>query len=159
MARERLLALLALSFAELHALTDFENGYIYDSGVVISLVLAALLRLPFDGFGGAFDLIKGAAAGAIPLTAISIFKPSWMGRGDALLMAGLGALMGWKAALLAVYFAFIIGGIIAFCLLLSGLANRYTFLPFAPFILLGTACAVLIRWEVLERAGIFISLI
>ena len=153
----RVSALAALCFACFHALTDFENGYIYDGAVVASLAVAVAISLSSARWSP-LPLLLGAFAGGAPIAAVALLTRGGMGGGDAFLMCGIGAIVGWKAALLTLYCAFIAGGAVAFALLLLKRVDRRAELPFAPFMFVGAACALLFRWTVLERLGICMTL-
>lgn len=81
--------------------------------------------------------ILGAAAGFIPLFIIHLIKPDGMGLGDPKYAAMIGMALGWKGALIAVFFGVIIGGLFGVFLLLTKKASRKTEIPFIPFLTLG----------------------
>jgi leader peptidase (prepilin peptidase)/N-methyltransferase len=62
-----------------------------------------------------------------------------MGEGDGGLLALLGACLGWRAMLLALFVAVMVGGVMAVFLLLSGRRGRREAIPFGPYIALGGA--------------------
>ena len=53
------------------------------------------------------------------------------------LATALGIWLGWEAALIAVWIAFILGGIAAILLLVTGRKKRRDGIPFGPFLALG----------------------
>ena len=65
-----------------------------------------------------------------------------MGGGDLKLGAMLGAFLGWKALLLALFVAVVLGGVVAIVLLASGLRGRKDPIPFGPFLAIGGAVAI-----------------
>lgn len=67
-----------------------------------------------------------------------------MGGGDVKLGAMLGAFLGWKATLLAIFLAVVGGGLIALALLGLGVRGRKDPIPFGPF--LAAAGAVALFW-------------
>ncbi len=74
-----------------------------------------------------------------------------MGGGDMKLGAMLGAFLGWKVTLVALFVAVALGGALAGALLISGRARRKEPIPFGPFLAVGGAIAMLwgerlIRW-------------
>lgn len=77
-------------------------------------------------------------AGALFLTIILVSRGG-MGGGDLKLGAMLGAFLGWKALLLALFVAIVLGGVVGIALLLSGLRGRKDAVPFGPFLALGGA--------------------
>lgn len=60
-----------------------------------------------------------------------------MGGGDVKLGAMLGAFLGWKITLLAIFIAVITGGLLAVTLLALGIAGRRQPIPFGPFLAAG----------------------
>jgi leader peptidase (prepilin peptidase)/N-methyltransferase len=69
---------------------------------------------------------------------ICIISPEGMGYGDVKLAAFAGLVTAFPGALAAVFGSFILGGIVAIGLLASGVAQRKTAIPFAPFLCLTT---------------------
>ncbi|HSD32070.1 MAG TPA: prepilin peptidase [Gemmatimonadales bacterium] len=80
-------------------------------------------------------------AGALFLTIILVSRGG-MGGGDLKLGAMLGAFLGWKALLFALFVAIILGGVLGIALLLSGLRGRKDAVPFGPFLAIGGAAAL-----------------
>jgi len=66
-----------------------------------------------------------------------------MGGGDLKLGAMLGAFLGWKALLVALFVAVALGGLAAAGLLASGRRARKDAVPFGPFLAIGGAAALL----------------
>lgn len=139
------LAFSALGAAAVHALTDLADGYIYDSAVIVSIAAALILRLCWQGAGGLISAFMGAAAGWCPMALVIFLSRGGMGWGDANMMAGIGALLGWKLALISLYAGVIAGGFTALFLLLSGRVRRRDTLPMAPFLSFGVCAALLCR--------------
>ena len=76
-----------------------------------------------------------------------------MGGGDMKLAAMLGAFLGYKMALLAIFSAVILGGLLAGVLMATGLRRRKDPIPFGPFLALGGVLALfageeMFRWYV-----------
>jgi leader peptidase (prepilin peptidase) / N-methyltransferase len=80
-------------------------------------------------------------AGALFLTIILVSRGG-MGGGDLKLGAMLGAFLGWKALLFALFVAIILGGVVGIALLVSGLRGRKDAVPFGPFLAIGGAVAL-----------------
>jgi leader peptidase (prepilin peptidase)/N-methyltransferase len=146
-----LLAFSALGAAAVHALTDLTDGYIYDSAVLVSFAAAAVLRWFWQGAGGLVSAFLGAAAGWLPLALVILLTRGGMGWGDAGMMAGVGALLGWKLILISLYFGVTAGGVCALILLLSGRVRRRDALPLAPFLAFGVCAALLCRYFPVQR--------
>lgn len=117
-------------------MTDIENGYIYDLGILMMVVCAVLLRL----WGGVPALINGAygaATGFVIIYIIIVLTRGAMGTGDAMLMMGTGALLGWRLTLTVIYFGFIIGGLYVIPLLFTKRLRTKDSVPLAPFFACG----------------------
>jgi leader peptidase (prepilin peptidase)/N-methyltransferase len=63
-----------------------------------------------------------------------IYKKKVMGDGDIKLMASIGAFIGWKKALLAVFIAAVMGGIAVLILLAAKKIKKKEYIPFGPFL-------------------------
>lgn len=68
-----------------------------------------------------------------------------MGMGDMKLGAMLGAFLGWRLGLFALFVAVVAGGVMAAGLLLAGRKGRKDAVPFGPFLALGGATALLVE--------------
>jgi len=81
-----------------------------------------------------------------------------MGGGDVKLGAMLGAFLGWKVALLSIFLAVLLGGIVALVLLGSRTTGRKDPIPFGPFLAAGGAAGLfcgerLVTWYMSAFAG------
>jgi leader peptidase (prepilin peptidase) / N-methyltransferase len=85
------------------------------------------------------DSLLGIALGGGIFLVIILVSRGGMGGGDMKLGAMLGAFLGWKVALLALFIAVLLGGMFAIALLLSGARGRKDAVPFGPFLALGGA--------------------
>ncbi|AZO95690.1 prepilin peptidase [Halocella sp. SP3-1] len=61
-----------------------------------------------------------------------------LGMGDVKLVAVIGAVIGWQFTLIGIFLASLIGSITGLILMIAGIMDRKTRIPFAPFIGLGT---------------------
>jgi leader peptidase (prepilin peptidase) / N-methyltransferase len=77
------------------------------------------------------------------LIAVIVLSGGGMGGGDVKLGAMMGAFLGYKLALLALFLAVILGGLVAVSLLLTRLRQRKDPIPFGPFLATGAAIALL----------------
>ncbi len=126
----------------LNSLTDLYSGYIYDAFALIPGVLCLVFRLP-GGVSGVMDGFLGAALAFGFIALIIVLSHGGMGWGDAVLMAGVGAGLGWKLAALGLYLGLMAGGFFALVLLLLRRVGRKTAIPLGPFLALGGILAVL----------------
>jgi len=72
----------------------------------------------------------------LSFVAKKIFKKEALGLGDVKLMIPLSLLLSWPKTALSIFLAFIIGGIFAMLMLLTGRKKFGQVLPFAPFLIL-----------------------
>lgn len=153
-------ALSAAAFCtmEFHSLTDYRSGYIYDSAAIISFLTGLALRALAGCWDGVLAALLGAAAGAAPVVIVILLTRGGVGWGDATMMAGLGAILGWRMALLALYAGVIAGGVAALVLLVSGRVKRRDALPLAPFLLVGLTLALFFGPSFAARLGLRVSL-
>ncbi len=148
---ERFAVLTAFFAMEYHALTDWLSRNIDVKAACLSLLAGAALRL---WRGDAISALAGSMAGAVPVVvALALVRGSF-GPGDAALMAGVGSLLGWKLALLTLYFGTLTSGAWALALLCIGRVGRRDALPFAPFLLTGLLCACFFGPSLLRRFGV-----
>ncbi len=83
-----------------------------------------------------FDPLMGMFTGFGVLLIISLVGV--MGGGDIKYMTGAGLLLGTKMTLIAIYFAFISGGLVALLLLVTKRVKRKSQIAFGPYLVLGT---------------------
>lgn len=133
----------------LNALTDLDTGYVYDHLAGALAVAGAVMRL-FGGLSPFLDGLYGAVAGALCIAVIIVASRGGMGWGDATLMAGAGAVLGWKMALLGIYIGFMVGGVVAIGLVAAKKKKRKDALPLAPFLAAGVMTALLFGPEILK---------
>jgi len=101
------------------------------------------------------ESLLGVAVGGGIFLVIILASGGGMGGGDMKLGAMLGAFLGWKIALLALFLAVLTGGVVALGLLMFRRRGRKDAIPFGPFLALGGAVTLLwgeslLRWY-LER--------
>lgn len=119
-------------------------------------IIPDVLSLPFIAFGFILsffiriitpvDSLLGILAGGGSLLIIAIvgsklFKKEAMGGGDIKLAAMIGAFLGWKLTLLALFLGFFLGSIIGVIVLVTS-KNKSDVLPFGPFIALGAFISI-----------------
>ena len=97
------------------------------------------------------ESLLGIAVGGGLLFAVILLSGGGMGGGDMKLGAMIGAFLGYKLALLALFVAVILGGLVAVALLSTGIRRRKDPIPFGPFLAAGAALAMLwgeavLRW-------------
>jgi leader peptidase (prepilin peptidase) / N-methyltransferase len=136
-----LLALIAITF------TDLEHHIIPDwitlPGILVGLAfqLYPSPRAVIDALIGC--LLGGGIFYLIAWLSPKVFGQEGMGGGDIKLAAMMGAFLGWKVVLLAIYVAVLVGGVGGALLLLLRLKRLGQHLAFGPFLALGGVVAAL----------------
>ncbi len=104
-------------------------------------------------------LCGGGLIWGIRVVAGYVMAVEAMGFGDVLLMAMIGAFIGWQATLMSIFFAFISSVVIA---LLTWMLTGKKDLPFGPYLCAGTAIVVIgwsDYWEIWVRSFSFLGLL
>ena len=122
---------------------DLEHQLIPDHLTLPGIVVGFLTSFLGTRASWLDSLLGILAVGGI-LVAVIILSGGGMGGGDVKLGAMMGAFLGYKLALLALFLAVILGGFVALALLFTGIRRRKDPIPFGPF--LATAGAVAILW-------------
>jgi len=76
---------------------------------------------------------------------IIIISKGGMGGGDLKLSVYLGIFLGFPASIYAIYYGFLVGGIFALILLISGRKGLKAKIPFGPFLVIGALTTLLIN--------------
>lgn len=137
-----LVAWLFLSALVAIAGIDLEHKLIPDRitlpGIAVGFLTSFLgTRVPW------LDSLIGILAGGGILFAVIVLSGGGMGGGDMKLGAMMGAFLGYKLALLALFLAVIFGGLVALGLLSTGIRRRKDPIPFGPFLAIAAAVAIL----------------
>jgi leader peptidase (prepilin peptidase)/N-methyltransferase len=111
---------------------------------------AALLLLA-AATSGHWPTLLRAALGGLALAgfylALLLISPSAMGLGDVKLATSLGTLLawfGWRPLIAGGFAGFLLAGLFAVALVLSGRATRKQQIPFGPFMILGAFLVILL---------------
>ncbi|KKU49292.1 hypothetical protein A3H10_01750 [Candidatus Uhrbacteria bacterium RIFCSPLOWO2_12_FULL_46_10] len=120
---------------------DF-RWYIVPDEVSIPLIIFALLANIFLGIPFASLLLGMAIGGGLYFLLWFVSQGRWVGAGDIRLGLLLGAILGTKGALAALFIAYMIGGIIAVFLLATGQKKFGSKLPMGTFLTMGTFIAM-----------------
>ena len=133
--------------------TDLSHTMIPDAitlpGIVIGL-LCAILILPI----GLVDSLLGVLLGGGLLWFLAwvspyVFGKEGMGGGDIKLMAMVGAFLGWQPVLLAIMIGSFLGSIVGVGLIAAGVLRRDQYIPFGPFLSVGSLLALLFHQPLL----------
>ncbi len=138
------LVLMCLFFAALVAIAgiDLEHQLIPDRITLPGIAMGFLTSFLGTRLSWLDSLIGILGVGGI-LVAVIILSGGGMGGGDVKLGAMMGAFLGYKLALLALFLAVILGGFVALALLFTGIRRRKDPIPFGPFLAMAAAIAML----------------
>ena len=122
----------------LNSLTDFESGDVFDIFAIAPGVLGLLVRIA-GGWPAVLDGIEGAAVGWGIFALIIFLSRGGMGWGDASFMGGMGAVLGMKFTLAALYIGILAGGAFAIIMIIIGRFKwgRHDTMPLVPFLSIG----------------------
>ena len=82
-----------------------------------------------------------------------LFGKEGMGGGDIKLLAMIGAFLGWKPAILTIFFGGLLGAVVGVTLMGVRVITREAYLPFGPFLSLGAVVVILYGQEILTWYG------
>jgi leader peptidase (prepilin peptidase)/N-methyltransferase len=150
----------AVSYAVLYSAlivvtgTDLSHRVIPDAitlpGIIVGLLSGALV-LPV-GFTNSLAgvVVGGGILWFLAWLSPILFGKEGMGGGDIKLMAMVGAFLGWKPVLLAIMVASLIGSIVGGGLIAAGVMRRHEYVPFGPFLALGSVVALFFHESLLN---------
>lgn len=127
---------------------DLEH-YIIPDKILIFLVIAWILFLPFVTVNYKNSFIGMVSAGCL-LLLIAIVSKGGMGGGDIKLAAVIGLYLGWPNALLAMFLACFLAGIVGILLILLKIKSRKDIIPFGPFIAVASYITLLWGEQILN---------
>ena len=136
-------AVAVVLLAALIAITgiDLQHQLIPDAITLPGILVGLLLNLATGRISWVESVI-GILVGGGLFVAIILVSRGGMGGGDLKLGAMLGAFLGWKALLFALFVAIVLGGVVGTVLLVTGLRGRKDPVPFGPFLAAGGAMAL-----------------
>jgi len=115
--------------------------------------LSLFYRVGLTGFGimQGGDFFRALLSGAglcllfiiLQIATKAIKKVDGFGLGDIFLAPSLGLLLGWPKIIPGIFFSFVFGSIVGVGLLIFGKKKLGQYLPFGPFLILGTITALL----------------
>jgi leader peptidase (prepilin peptidase)/N-methyltransferase len=128
------------------AAIDAEHLLLPDRITLPAIVLGLALS-PFLTWSGLAAALVGAALGAGLLLALwggwlLLRREEGMGLGDVKMLAGIGAFLGWKGMLVALFTAALAGSVVGVVLLGTGRGGLKTKLPFGTFLAAGGLVAL-----------------
>ncbi|SHK07539.1 prepilin peptidase [Desulforamulus aeronauticus] len=128
-------ALIVISFIDL-------DHYIIPDKMLIFLLITWIAFLPFTTVDYLNSFAGLAAAGGLFLM-ITFVSKGGLGMGDSKLAAVLGLYLGWPNALLAMFLACFLAGIVGIFLILLKIKSPKDIIPFGPFMALAAFITLL----------------
>ena len=132
----------------LFVVIDLERGLILNRVSYPAIAVAVLFALLVPE-RTALEMLAGGLIAFVVLMAIAILIPSGMGMGDVKLAAFIGLAVGYPYVWLALFLAFVIGGLIAGALVLAKVLGRKDPIAFGPFLAAGAMVTMLFGEQIL----------
>jgi len=129
------------------AVIDLKERIIPD-GITITGILAGLLLGPVVFELSILESVMGVLLGGGLFYAIAVLSRGGMGGGDIKFIAMVGAFVGWKGVLIAIFLGSLAGAVVGIGLMLFKGMRRKTPIPFGPFLVLGAMAALLYGREI-----------
>lgn len=151
------LALLFLCVLVVITAIDIEHQLIPDR-VTLPGIVAGFAGSVATGRGSWSEPLVGILLGGGVFFVIILLSGGGMGGGDMKLGAMIGAFLGWKLLLPALFLAVFLGGVVAAALLAAGRKGRKDPIPFGPFLAFGAAVSLfwgggIVQWYLSGFAG------
>ncbi len=141
-------ALAFLSALVVIAAIDLDHQLIPDRITLPGIPLGFLANLLTTRVS-ARDSATGILVGGGIFFVIILVSRGGMGGGDMKLGAMIGAFLGWRLTILAIFFAVAVGGVVAVWLLVTGTRGRKDPVPFGPFLAVSSVVSLFWGEEVL----------
>jgi leader peptidase (prepilin peptidase)/N-methyltransferase len=115
-------------------------------GLALSLIPASLTGGQLVS-GSFLNSLIGCIAGGgtlylAALFSLLVFKKEGMGGGDIKLLAMVGAFLGWKLAMMTIVVGSVLGAVVGVTLILLRLKTKNEYIPFGPYLALGTVLSL-----------------
>ena len=138
---EAVLAFAILFLLTVVALIDWDTLEIWDRFPLLLALCGLLCFFVFPAVGWQSRLI-GLFVISLPMFILAVVIPGAFGGGDIKLMAAMGLVLGWKAALVAGFLAILAGGLYGALLLLLKKAQKKDHFAFGPFLCAASGLAL-----------------
>ncbi len=133
---------------------DLQHQIIPDSALIVALALGLIFTI--TNISTSFkEAILGMILGggfflAVAVLSQLILKKDGLGGGDIKLMGVIGLYLGWRLTVLSILLSIYSGGILGLILILTGIKKRGDYIPFGPFIAIGTAITMFFGNEIIN---------
>lgn len=122
------------------AVYDFRWQLLPDAFTIIFAIAAIVITIMI-GHSWIDMLIGGAAGGIFFALQYILSRRRWVGSGDIFLGMAMGLLLGWKLLALALFFAYVIGAMVAAVMILTKRLRMTSSIAFGPYLLAATFIA------------------
>lgn len=132
---------------------DFEHHLILNKVIYPSVVVALALSIFLPELDSVPSIASAAAGGAVGLglfLLIAIVSRGGMGWGDVKMAALIGLVTGFPLIFVTILLAVILGGLVAWILILLKVKSRKQSIPFGPFLSLATMATLLWGSDILN---------
>ena len=119
-------------------------------GIVLFILRFFLYDSLLDGaawYSPLLGMLVTSVRFLIALIGLAIYGTDAFGMGDVKIFLPIGLILGFKLALISLIFSVFIGGFAGLFLIITGLKERRSHIPFGPFIVSGTFLAILFGHE------------
>jgi leader peptidase (prepilin peptidase) / N-methyltransferase len=107
------------------------------------LIVLAVAFVPFNPTVPWVNAVIGGGAAVAFLGALGLLVRGGVARGDLLLIAPLGLLLGWPAIFIAMFVGGLLSAVVSVGLLVSRRAGLQSYIPFGPFLVAGAVITLL----------------
>ena len=126
------------------------QAMIIPNGLVLAFLAPILFDLALTGFSGLLGRVSGFFAVSLPLLLLTRLIPDCFGGGDIKLLAVCGFLLGWKAILLAAFFAVVGCGLVCMVKMALKKVKKGDHVAFGPYLAAGILAARLFYTPVMD---------
>ena len=140
-----------LVFLGLIFVYDFRHGEIPDAFSITGIVVALLINIflvPADWF---WLLVASAVGAGFFGIQYAVSRGKWVGDGDIILGAMMGAMVGWPDIMAAIFGSYVIGLAVVAVLIGAGRKRLTDAIPLGPLLAIGTAIVLFLPPEILNR--------
>ncbi len=125
--------------------SDLIYGLIPDEAVIIGIAAAAIFKQ---------NLVVGAGSALAFFVVVLATKFRGMGLGDVKLAFLIGLVLGWPAAAVGFWIAFVLGGALAVILIVLKRVNFSATIALGPFLIIGALVAALWSTKIIQYLGL-----
>jgi leader peptidase (prepilin peptidase)/N-methyltransferase len=140
--------------AVITTMTDLDWRLIPDEATALLAVTGVVTSIGNPWLGGEFGarfagsilglIVGGGVVWLIGRVGTWAFGKDAMGGGDVKLLGAIGSVVGWQSALIVLFLAALVGGMVAIVGLASGRLRRHQYVPFGPFLNLAAISVALV---------------